>query len=49
MSNFEEKEYTVFDLFQKQWALVSAGNMEEARAGRSSPYTSIQRAIHVIF
>jgi flavin reductase (DIM6/NTAB) family NADH-FMN oxidoreductase RutF len=28
MSNFEEKEYTVFDLFQKQWALVSAGNME---------------------
>jgi flavin reductase (DIM6/NTAB) family NADH-FMN oxidoreductase RutF len=28
MSDFEEKEYKAFDLFQKQWALVTAGNME---------------------
>ena len=28
MSGFEEKEYKVFDLFEKQWALVTAGNME---------------------
>ena len=27
--NFEEKEYKVFELFQKQWALVTAGNMEK--------------------
>ena len=28
MSNFEEKEYKIFDLFQKQWALVTTGNIE---------------------
>ena len=27
--NFEEKEYKVFELFQKQWALVTAGSMEK--------------------
>ncbi len=28
MSTFEEKDYKVFDLFRKQWALVTAGNMD---------------------
>ena len=27
--NYEEKEYKVFELFQKQWALVTAGKMEK--------------------
>ena len=27
--NFEEKEYKAFELFQKQWALVTAGSMEK--------------------
>ena len=27
--NFEEKEYKVFELFQKQWALVTAGSMDK--------------------
>lgn len=29
MNNFEEKDYKVFDLFRNQWALVSAGNIED--------------------
>ena len=29
MSCFEEKDYKVFDLFRKQWAVVTAGNMEK--------------------
>ena len=29
MNNFEEKDYKVFDMFAKQWALVTAGNMED--------------------
>lgn len=28
MSNFEEKDYKVFELFHKQWALATAGNIE---------------------
>ncbi len=28
MNNFEEKDYKIFDLFRNQWALVSAGNIE---------------------
>lgn len=28
MSRFEEKDYKVFELFEKQWALVSAGSPE---------------------
>ena len=28
MSNFEEKDYKVFELFGKQWALATAGSME---------------------
>lgn len=28
MKNFEEKDYKVFELFAKQWALVTAGNKE---------------------
>ncbi len=28
MSNYEEKDYKVFDLFRNEWALVTAGNME---------------------
>ena len=27
--NYEEKDYKVFELFQKQWALVTAGNMKK--------------------
>ena len=27
--NFEEKEYKPFELFSKQWALVTAGKMEK--------------------
>ena len=27
--NYEAKDYTPFELFQKQWALVTAGNMEK--------------------
>ena len=29
MSSFEEKSYEVFNLFQKQWAVVTAGNMDK--------------------
>lgn len=29
MRDFEEKEYRAFDLFQKQWALVTAGTVEK--------------------
>ena len=29
MSDFEKREYKVFELFSKQWALVTAGNMEQ--------------------
>lgn len=29
MDDFEAKEYEVFDLFRKQWALVTAGSMEK--------------------
>ena len=28
MSNFEEKEYKVFEMFKKQWGLVTAGDKE---------------------
>ena len=28
MSDFDKKEYKVFELFSKQWALVTAGKME---------------------
>ena len=28
MSSFEEKDYKIFELFEKQWAVVTAGNME---------------------
>ncbi|SFQ50255.1 Flavin reductase like domain-containing protein [Lachnospiraceae bacterium XBB1006] len=28
MSNFEEKEYRIFEMFKKDWALVTAGNMD---------------------
>ena len=28
MSNYEEKEYKVFEMFKKQWGLVTAGNQE---------------------
>lgn len=28
MENFKEKEYKVFEMFEKQWALVTAGSME---------------------
>ncbi|MGI6738733.1 MAG: flavin reductase [Christensenellales bacterium] len=28
MSNFKEKDYKVFEMFQKEWALVTAGNLE---------------------
>ena len=27
MSSFEEKDYKIFELFEKQWAVVTAGNM----------------------
>ena len=29
MSNFEDKAYKVFDLFNNQWALVSSGNIDD--------------------
>lgn len=29
MNNFEEKDYKVFDMFKEQWALVSAGNIDD--------------------
>ena len=29
MERFEEKEYRVFEMFQKQWALVTAGNIDD--------------------
>ena len=29
MSDFEKREYKVFELFSKRWALVTAGNMEQ--------------------
>lgn len=32
MSNFEEKDYKVFDLFNKQWALVTAGDINHFNA-----------------
>ena len=28
MENFKEKEYKVFEMFDKQWAIVTAGSME---------------------
>ena len=28
MTNFQEKEYKIFEMFKKQWALVTAGNIE---------------------
>lgn len=28
MGSFEEKDYKIFELFEKQWAVVTAGNME---------------------
>ena len=28
MAHFEDKEYKIFEMFHKQWALVSAGTME---------------------
>ena len=28
MAVWEEKEYKVFEMFRKQWALVTAGNKE---------------------
>ena len=28
MSQFEEKEYKIFEMFRKQWALVTAGSQE---------------------
>ena len=28
MENFKEKEYKVFEMFDKQWAVVTAGSME---------------------
>jgi len=28
MASFEEKDYRVFEMFRKQWALVTAGNMD---------------------
>ena len=28
MSDFEKRGYEVFELFSKQWALVTAGNKE---------------------
>lgn len=28
MSSYKEKDYKVFDLFEKQWALVTAGTMD---------------------
>lgn len=28
MSDYKEKEYKIFDLFEKQWAVVTAGTME---------------------
>ena len=28
MKNFDEKEYKVFEMFRNQWALVTAGNIE---------------------
>ena len=28
MTGFEEKEYKVFEMFKKQWALVTAGNID---------------------
>ena len=27
MENFKEKEYKVFEMFDKQWAVVTAGSM----------------------
>ena len=29
MDNFKEKEYKVFEMFEKQWALVTAGTLED--------------------
>ena len=28
MENFKEKEYKVFEMFDKQWAVVTAGSLE---------------------
>ncbi len=28
MANFDEQDYRVFELFEKQWALVAAGNLD---------------------
>ncbi len=28
MANFEEQDYRIFELFEKQWALVAAGNLD---------------------
>jgi len=28
MSNYKEKDYKIFELFQKEWALVTAGNLD---------------------
>lgn len=32
MSDFEKNDYKVFELFQKQWAVVATGNMEKHNA-----------------
>ena len=29
MSNYVEKEYKIFEMFKKDWALVTAGNLED--------------------
>ena len=28
MNNFNEKEYKIFEMFHKDWALVTAGNIQ---------------------
>ena len=28
MENFKDKEYKIFELFEKRWAIVTAGSME---------------------
>ena len=32
MSNYTDKKYEVFNLFEKQWALVTAGNVDDFNA-----------------
>ena len=48
MENFKEKEYKVFEMFDKQWAIVTAGSMEHYNSctigwGKSGKYLGARR------